>query len=111
VEGTQGRWRLFDAVDNERTNVLNGAYKIEKANKIQLTLTIPASAPEHGGDSIVYAQNDDQRRLRWVRADEGQTHRVHWNVQSHKGSITASNYNRGQAACWGTQLNNVECEK
>lgn len=109
--GTQGRWRLFDVVDDERTNVLNGAYKIEKANKMQLTLTIPASAPEHGGDSIVYAQNDDQRRLHWARADEGQTHRVRWNVQSHEGSITASNYNKGQAACWGAQLNNVECEK
>ncbi len=107
--GAQGRWRLFDAVDSERVNVLNGQYKIEKANKIKLVLTIPASAPEHGGDSIVYAQDDDQRRLHWGRADAGQTHRVRWNVRSHEGSVTASNYNRGKAACWGKQLDNVDC--
>jgi len=108
-DGTQGRWRLFDIVDSERANVLSGQYKIEKENKMELSLTIPANAPEHGGDSIVYAQDDNQRRLHWSRADAGQTHRVRWNVRSHEGSITASNYNQGQAACWGKQLDNVEC--
>lgn len=109
VDGTEGHWRLYDIVSDERANVLNGQFKIEKANKMELTLTIPATAPEHGGDSIVYARDEVQRRLRWVRADAGHTHRVRWNAQSHEGSITASNYNEGRAACWGTQLDNIDC--
>jgi hypothetical protein len=111
TDGTQGQWRLYDTVDGERTNVLNGTFKIEKANKMELSLAVPAVAPEHGGDSIVYAQDDDQRRLRWVRAREGQMHRITWNVRNHQGSITATNYNEGQAACWGKQLDNVTCSE
>ena len=110
-DGKQGRWRLYDTVGGERTHVLNGTFEIEKTNKMELSLTVPPSASEHGGDSIVYAQDDDQRRLRWIRAREGQTHRIAWNVRNYKGSITATNYNGGQAACWGKQLNNVDCSE
>lgn len=110
-DGRHGRWQLFDRVDGERQNILNGAFEIEKNTKFEVTLAVPPGAPEHGGDSVVYAQDGEEHRLRWVRQQSGQTYHVRWNVQSHAGAITASNYNDGTPACWGTQLDDVTCSQ
>lgn len=107
--GQAGRWRLYDTVDGERTNVLKARFEIEKATKKEIMLDVPTAAPEHAGDSVVYAHDEQQRRLRWTRARTGQTHRVTWNATSHEGSITATNYNDGRQACWGAQLDNSGC--
>lgn len=107
--GQKGSWRLYDTVDGKRTNVLNARFQIEKATKKKVTLDVPTAAPEHGGDAVVYAHDGDQRRLNWTRAQAGQTHRVTWNVKSHQGAITATNYNEGQTACWGNDLDDVTC--
>jgi len=108
-KGQGGRWRLYDTVDGERTNVLTARFEIEKATKKEIILDVPTAAPEHAGDSVVYAHDEQQRRLRWTRARTGQTHRVTWNATSHEGSITATNYNDGRQACWGAQLDNSDC--
>jgi hypothetical protein len=108
-DGKEGSWRLYDTVDGERINVLRADFKIEKATKKDIAFTIPSGMTEHGGDSVVYAHDGDQHRLRWVRAEEGQTHHIRWNVRSHDGSIAATNYNGGRAACWGKHLGNVSC--
>lgn len=108
-DGKEGSWRLYDTVDGERINVLRADFKIEKATKKDIAFTIPLGMTEHGGDSVVYAHDGNQHRLRWVRAEEGQTHHIRWNVRNHDGSITATNYNGGRAACWGKYLGNVSC--
>lgn len=108
-KGEEGSWRLYDTIDGDRTNVLNASFEIEKATQKEITLGVPPTVSEHGGDSVIYAHDGDQRRLRWVRAQEGQTHRVTWNVKSYDGSIASTNYNGGQRACWGNHLDDVAC--
>lgn len=108
-DGDEGSWRLYDTMGGDRVNVLNADFKIEKATKKDITFAVPPGLTEHGGDSVVYAHDGEQHRLRWVRAEEGQTHRIRWNARSHDGSITATNYNSGQAACWGKHLGDVSC--
>lgn len=108
-KGQRGSWRLYDTVDGERTNVLNAQFEIEKATKKKVTLHVPASAPEHGGDSVVYAHDEHQRRFHWTRGRARQSHRVTWNANTHEGAITATNYNEGQKACWGNQLDDADC--
>jgi len=109
-DGTSGSWQLFAPAEDTTQNVLDATFEIEKKEeKKEITFQIPETAREHAGHTIVYVQHGDRRSLQWMQVEEAREHTVVWNAKTHAGSITATNYNDGQKACWGEELRNVEC--
>ena len=72
-------------------------------------MSVPASAERHAGDSVRYEAENAQRVFLWTQATEGQEHLVIWNAVTRAGSITATNYNDGQKACWNENLDHDDC--
>lgn len=108
-DGTSGSWQLFSPAEDSTINVLDAEFEIGKENKKEVTFQVTEAAREHTGDSVVYAREGDQRSFHWMQDEGGREHRIVWDAKSHAGSITATNYNDGQKACWGEALQNVEC--
>lgn len=107
--GTEGEWSLYYPVNGVRTNVLNATWNNDSETDRILTLSVPATAPEAGGDSVTYTVDGDQRVFQWLQSEAGITHLVEWDAVTGSGSITASNFNNGVQACWDTSQDDVAC--
>ena len=104
-----GSWQLFYRIDGERRNVLNADFSVAGETEAAITYSIPLPADRHAGDTVRYAVDSEERVFLWTQVEEGQQHLVTWNAATRAGSITATNYNDGQQACWDTALENAAC--
>ena len=60
----------------------------------RITFSIPGTAGDHGGDTVEYVTNGDDRTFTWDQQSAGVNHLVTWNHATNEGSITASNFRR-----------------
>lgn len=109
LDGSSGTWQLYYPIKGEQTNVLNAEFTVTSESEKEITFRIPETAGEHAGDSVRYEHDGDQRTFVWTQVAEGLEHRVTWNATTHAGSITATNYQEGEQACWDANLNNTSC--
>jgi hypothetical protein len=107
--GTEGSWQLFYPDGDESVNVLDAEFNKDSETDKQLTFAIPDDAAQNAGDSVTYTEDGDLRTFRWIQVDaELQTY-VEWDHVTQEGSITATNYNSGEKACWDADLEDVVC--
>lgn len=108
-DGSSGSWELLAPHEDSTRVVLSAEFEIEKDDEKEIVIQVPATASEHAGDAIVYGRDGDERSFRWLQAGAGREHGVTWDAEARKGSITATNYNDGEKACWDDALQNKEC--
>lgn len=104
-----GSWQLYYRIDGERRNVLNADFSVSGEMESTITYSIPASAERNAGDAVRYEVEGAERVFFWTQVDEGQDHLVTWDAATRTGSITATNYNDGQKACWDENLDDDAC--
>lgn len=105
----QGNFSVYFPTENGSLHVMDGTYNVESESKHTLSFTIPEGVDEIGGIEAVFTQDVDQIMLDLTDA-EGQKHLIEWNETTHKGSITADDYNNGEKSCWDETLRDVACE-
>lgn len=104
-----GSWQLFYPIDGERRNVLNADFGVSGDLEATITYSVPPSADQHAGDAVYYEVEGEARVFFWTQVAEGQTHLVGWDADTRVGSITATDYNDGQEACWDENLDDAAC--
>ena len=107
--GTEGNWSLYLPIEGVSTNVLNADFVRDSETDKSITFSIPATADENAGDSVTYTVDGDSRLFIWTQVGQGVTHTVEWNDATGEGSITATNYNGGQKACWDSNQDDIPC--
>ena len=107
--GLSGSWSLFLPGDSAAVNVLNAEYSISDETEKRITFSIPGTAGDHGGDTVEYVTNGDDRTFTWDQQSAGVNHLVTWNHATNEGSITASNFRSGATSCWDDELNDTPC--
>lgn len=108
LTGTTGDWQLFYPIEGIRTNVLNADFDFSGDTDVT-TFSLPKTLPEHGGDSVRYEVNGNDRRFFWQQIAESLDHDVNWDAVTRAGAIVATNYNGGDMGCWDAQLDDVAC--
>ncbi len=106
--GAVGSWQLFYYLNGASTNVLNAAYTTGDTEKT-ITFSIPETAEQSAGDSVVYEENGAERSFVWQQVSESITHDIIWNADTNEGSISATNFNGGTEGCWDETLEDVAC--
>ena len=109
LDSQAGRWQLFYDIDGQRRNVLNADFVVSGDDDATITFSIPNSADRNAGDSVAYQANSDERVFDWRQVDEALNHLIIWSAATRAGSITATNYNNGDKACWDADLENAAC--
>lgn len=109
LDGASGAWQLYYRIDDVRTRVLDADFDAESEDDKTLRFAVPAGVGDAGGDAVVYATNGDGRSFDWDQASEGNTHLIVWDAETGAGSITATNYNGGERACWNEGFEDVAC--
>ncbi len=107
--GLSGSWSLFYPSDSVAVNALNAEYAITSETEKRITFSIPDVAGTHGGDTIDYAENGDERTFTWDQQSASANHLVIWNDASSEGSITATNFRSGVTSCWDADLDDMPC--
>lgn len=110
LDGTSGTWQLYYRLDGERTRVLDADFDAESEDAKSLIFSVPEGVGEAGGDSVAYEAASDARLFDWDQASEGNTHLIEWDAATGAGSITATNYNGSERACWNAEFDDVPCE-
>ncbi len=108
-ESQTGTWQLFYEIDGQRRNVLNADFVVTGEDEAAITYSVPNTADRDAGDSVMYQASGDERVFDWRQIAEGFDHLVVWDVATHAGSITATNFNNGDKACWDENLDNAAC--
>ncbi len=108
LPSTSGDWQLFYPINDVRTNVLNAEFDVGGATDV-ITFSLPVTLPEHGGDSVRYEVNGNDRRFFWQQVAESLDHDVNWDAATRAGNIEATNYNGGVMGCWDAQLDDAAC--
>ena len=109
LDSRTGQWQLFYLIDGERRNVLNADFAVPDETQARIVYSIPNTAERNAGDSVAYEVDGDERVFDWQQVEEALNHLVIWNAATQIGSITATNYNNGDKACWDENLDNVAC--
>lgn len=109
-DGQTGSWELYYRVAGVRTRVLEADFVATSPTQKTLTFSVPEGVGDAGGDSVVYERSGDDRVFDWTQVGEGFTHLVEWDAVTEAGSITATNYNGGERACWDETLEDVPCD-
>ena len=109
LNSNTGAWQLFYLIDGERRNVLNADYAVPDETHATLDFRVPNTADRNAGDSVSYEVDGDERIFDWRQVGEALNHFVTWNAVTQIGSITATNYNNGDKACWDANLDNAAC--
>ncbi len=104
-----GTWKLYYKVGGVRTNVLDAGFAVTDDDTKSITYSIPVSAAENGGDSVLYETDGDARHFLWQQVDLGRDHDVEWNAVTNEGSITATNYSGGVKSCWDANFDDRAC--
>lgn len=104
-----GSWQLYYPVNGVSTNVLNADFVVDAADTKSLTFSIPVSAAENGGDSVLYETSGDSRSFFWQQIGAALDHDISWDFLTKAGSITATNYNSGVEGCWDTNFDDIDC--
>jgi hypothetical protein len=109
-DGESGAWELFYRIDGERTRVLEADFDAEDERDKTLRFAVPVGVGDAGGDAVVYGASGDARSFDWAQASEGTAHLIAWDAETGAGSITATNYNGGERACWDEDLEDADCD-
>jgi hypothetical protein len=108
-QGTEGSWSLYYRIEGASVNVLDADFVRNSETDKTLTFSVPLTAAQNPGDSVTYTVNGDLRSFHWVQVDAGIDHMIRWNAVTRAGSITATNYNNGDEACWDGDGNDMAC--
>ncbi len=109
TDAMEGTFQIYFPLESGSQMVMDGRYEKENTTGKTLEFTIPAEVEDIGGAAAHFNQNQDQITLD-LTAPNGTTHLMEWNRRTHAGSITATDYNNGDRACWDETLQNVACE-
>lgn len=109
-DGSEGSWQLYYRIDGERTRVLNADFDADSQTAKTLTFSVPEGDLNAAGDAVVYGVDGDGRLFDWDQSSAGNVHLIEWDAETQVGSITATNYNGGERACWDEGLQDVPCE-
>ena len=104
-----GTWQLDYDIDGQRRNVLIADFVVSGEDSATITYRVPDDADSNAGDSVMYHTNGNERVFDWKQVDEALDHLVTWDAATQTGSITATNYNNGEKACWDADLENAVC--
>lgn len=108
-DGRSGAWQLYYKVEGERVQVLDADFDADGEAQRRLAFHVPTGFGENGGDAVIYERDGNDRSFDWMQVAEGFEHAIEWEAVSHTGSITATNYNGGERACWDADLEDVPC--
>lgn len=109
ANGSSGSWQLSYLVSGESVNVLNAGFNRPDEDTRQLTFQIPQSAPENGGDTVLYQVDGLNRGFLWTQVNAGLFHDVKWNDFTKEGSIIATNHFGGTLGCWNQFFDDSSC--
>jgi hypothetical protein len=111
LDGESGTWRLFYEIEGERTEVLDAEFDAG-GDEDELTFTVPETNPnvEARGSTVHYGAHGDALHFEWHEEAADNEHLVEWSASTGAGSITATNYNDGERACWDENLEDVPCD-
>ncbi|PAP78523.1 hypothetical protein [Rubrivirga marina] len=107
LDGETGTWRLF-APDADGP-VLTASFDVRDLDDRELTFRVPAGR-DHGGSSVRYATDGDERTFDWTDQPTGDRALIVWDDATRAGSITADTYYGGDRACWDEDLDDVACD-
>ena len=109
TNANEGSFQVYFPVEAGSQQVMEGSYEVIDETRHTLSFNIPQDVDEIGGASAIFNRDGD-----WITLDLtgplGGTHLIEWNETTGDGSLTASDYNNGEKACWDVTLQNVECE-
>ena len=108
-ESQTGTWQLFYEIDGQSRNVLNADFAVPDETHASIVYSIPNTADRNAGDSVSYEVDGHERIFDWHQVKEALNHLVTWDAATQHGSITATNYNNGDKACWDEDLENAAC--
>jgi hypothetical protein len=112
LDGRTGDWRLYYLIEDVRTHVLSADFDVDSEQVADVTYSIPDTNPNTGarGSTVLYARDGEARTFDWHQEPEDFDHLVQWSAATNAGSLTATNYNGGERACWDASLADVPCE-
>ncbi len=109
LNGKSGSWQLYYEFDDVRENVLTADFEVTDSNTKSLTFSVTGGPYEAVGDVVTYRTDAGNREFDWSQNSENKTHLVQWDSVTKAGSITATDYNGGQMACWDADFNDTAC--
>lgn len=108
TNATEGTFQIYFPIETGSQQVMDGSYMVTEDMEHSISFTIPRDVEEIGGSSAVFSHKDDQVTLD-LTGPLGGEHLIEWNEITGEGSLTATDYNNGEKACWDETLRNAEC--
>lgn len=109
-DGQTGTWSYYQLFGDEAGSpVSEVSWAIENESSKQLRLEILSDRNTHMGDFIEYEQDAPVNRVVYYNASDDETTEIEWNSETHEGFLIVPDYNNGEKACWGPDLNNITC--
>ena len=107
-DGRTGDWQLFYEIEGARTEVLRADFEIESEMEAEITYSVPPGR-DAAGSSVLYANDTGVITFDWDQQPENLRHLIQWDERTGAGWIEADNYNGGERACWGPDLEDAPC--
>lgn len=109
ADRSEWEWTLFDRANKKRATLMEGSYATFDPGAARLVLSLGETQDTLAGVRIVYTVERDQHGLMLEDAASDSVAEVEWHAETRAGSVQALSYNRGNRACWDSQLQDVIC--
>ena len=108
--GSEGDWSLFYDINGTSQNVLNASFTRSSSSQKSLQFSIPQSATNNPGDSVVYDVVQSTRVFTWDQVSATSETVVVWDANTGEGTLIAPNSNGGEPACWDANKDDTPCQ-
>tara|TARA_R110000868_G_scaffold1211_2_gene9327 strand:+ start:49375 stop:50232 length:858 start_codon:yes stop_codon:yes gene_type:complete len=105
-DGNDGTWNIYRP-DTEQL-ISASSWSIDETTTM-ITLSVYEGTNETTISRIDYMYSGTVKEISFSNLVEDTQTVIHWDVNTGVGSITSTNYNNGQQACWDENYQDVAC--
>lgn len=105
-DGNEGTWNIFNPVTE--TQATSSSWELSESSA-SITLSVFDSSGAEIISRIVYTSVGTSKTVLIQDLTEDTETTIEWDADTGVGSITSTNYNNGERACWDENFQNAVC--